>query len=116
MQGSGMCQSIVSIPYAFFFQRVQKSFYQYNNNPYATATYMSIVADLGLDSDAFEKLFLSADGRKLVLQDFEKARELGANGFPTVLVKAGDQYYTLTRGYTTALELMQRFKTILSKP
>ncbi|MBK8109154.1 MAG: DsbA family protein [Saprospiraceae bacterium] len=99
-----------------FFQRVQKSFYQYNNNPYATATYMSIVSDLGLDSDAFEKLFLSADGRKLVLQDFEKARELGANGFPTILVKAGDQYYTLTRGYTTALELMQRFKTILSKP
>lgn len=98
-----------------FFQRVQKSFYLYNNNPYATATYKSIVADLGLDADAFETMFLSADGRRLVLQDFQKARELGANGFPTVLVKWGDQYYTLTRGYASVQDLTLRLKSIMSK-
>lgn len=99
-----------------FFQKFQQRFYQFNDNPYATATYKSLVAQLGLDADEFEKLYLSADGRKLVLQEFQKARELGANGFPTVMAKYGDQYYTLTRGFTTAQILNQRLSVITSHP
>lgn len=114
------CRAVACIKALFpshtlaFFQQVQKSFYKNNNNPYATATYKSIVAVMGLDSNAFESLFVSAEGRKLVLNDFQIAGQLGANGFPTVFVQQGDRYQTLTRGYTSANELGQRMKSFIS--
>ena len=89
------------------------AFYFENHNPYATASYKKIVNDLRLDGEAFEKFYNSDAARKMVVNDFATAAQLGANGFPTVLLKFKNQYHVISRGYAETAVMNARIRKIL---
>lgn len=113
------CRAVVTVRHLFpqntkdFFQKTQMAFYFENHNPYATASYKKIVDGMGLDGEAFEKFYTSEPARKMVVNDFATAAQLGANGFPTVLLKFNNQYHIISRGYTETTLMNARIRKIL---
>lgn len=113
------CRAVVTVRHLFpektkdFFQKTQMAFYFENHNPYATASYKKIVNDLRLDGEAFEKFYNSDAARKMVVNDFATAAQLGANGFPTVLLKFKNQYQVISRGYAETAVMNARIRKIL---
>ena len=85
-----------------FFKAIQHAFYFKNKNPNIAATYTEIVQSMGLESALFEKNFLSDEMKLKVKEDFEFSAGLGAQSFPTVILKKGDDYYLVAEGYAKA--------------
>lgn len=97
-----------------YFKDVQKAFYLENRNPSKAAMYSQLAEKHGVDSATFHKEFISTEMTKATNADFSAARQMGANSFPTVLVKAEGQYYLVARGFSTAKDLNQNIQKALS--
>ncbi|MDX2301637.1 MAG: DsbA family protein [Microscillaceae bacterium] len=82
-----------------FFKAIQKAFYVENKNTNSLETYLDICEEFFMERDIFEKLFFTEDAQSGTLDDFEQTRMLGVMGFPTVLLKIGEKYKLITRGY-----------------
>jgi putative protein-disulfide isomerase len=98
-----------------YFRRVQSSFYAYNRHPHDTNTYVNIARDLGISTTEFRKRFTSHDYILKTTKDFELARKLGINGFPSVLMILGDNSYIVARGYVKASEMVERIEGVLAE-
>ena len=108
------CRAVVTIRHMqpesefAFFKATQRGFYFDNNNPNTTATFVELAEKMGVDGSEFQRLFESDEMKKAVREDFLRSQEMGVRGFPTVLLKNGDQLYMLSNGYTTAEKLIAR--------
>lgn len=98
-----------------FFKAAQHAFYFKNKNPNIASTYTEIVESMGLDSKAYEISFLSDEMKLKVKEDFEFAAGLGAQSFPTVILKKGDDYYLVAQGYAKAEVLEKNVLKILNE-
>ena len=58
-----------------------------------------LAAGFGLDKSRFSLQFKSDEMRQKTMMDFQFARRLGVNGFPTVVVNDKNGYAYLTVGY-----------------
>ena len=52
-----------------------------------------------MDPNKFIETMQSPEMRKATYEDFSRARSLGANGFPTLLLRDADEHYMVARGY-----------------
>jgi putative protein-disulfide isomerase len=84
-----------------FFELVQHHFYVRNQDPGEVSFYAPICAELGIDFTAFAAAFASDTIREATLADFQRSRQWGVRGFPTVLLQQGSQLQLLASGYTT---------------
>jgi len=89
-----------------FLKDVQEAFYVNNKD----VTREEILSDLAraqsLDRTTFLKWFQDPAIKQSVWEEFDQARQLGVNGFPTLLGKNGDDLITFTHGYQPIDELV----------
>ncbi|MFK7810365.1 MAG: DsbA family protein [Saprospiraceae bacterium] len=89
-----------------FFKAIQTAFYANNHNTNLTKTYVDLAGTFGFDKVAFEKQFLSEEMKAATAADFELSGQFGVNSFPTVILKKGDEYFMIGRGYVEAEKMM----------
>lgn len=83
-----------------FFKDVQVLFYLENKNTNFKESYVSLLTKHEIDIEKFNALFDSDDAKFGVNQDFRFAGELGVRGFPSVLLKKGEEWILISNGYS----------------
>ena len=82
-----------------FFERLHRAFYVENldlTNP----NHLSHLAEpFGLSAKDFLTAFESAQLRDETLRDFQFSQRLGVRGFPTIILRDGEDLTLLTAGY-----------------
>ena len=108
------CKAIVTVRELFGMQSAfsylhltQERFYMQGED----ITDMNILTDLvkfiGLDSKSF-KLFYESQRAELLMQhDFAKARSMGANAFPSIVVIDEDGHMVCQKGYRSIVEIKE---------
>lgn len=84
-----------------FFKSVQKAFYAGNIDVTNEKNFAPILRDEGIDEDEFMKVYSSEENRQATYRDFSLSKELGIQGFPSMVIRKGERTQMLTRGYQT---------------
>lgn len=82
-----------------FYSRIQRAFYAENVDVTRVDAYPPLLEGLPVDPDEFLVAMQSNEMRDATYRDFAQARRLGASGFPTTLLRDGDEHYMLARGF-----------------
>lgn len=85
-----------------FFKAVQEAFYRDNKNTNEVSTYLELAADFDLDVDAYEHFFNSSEIKEFTRADFQLSQQMGIKGFPSLVLKKGEQFSLIANGYQTA--------------
>jgi putative protein-disulfide isomerase len=82
-----------------FFSRLQRAFYAEGTDITDLSAYHDLVDGFGVDPVAFVAEIGTAEARQRAWADFASARRLGVGGFPTLLLRIGEEMAVVTRGY-----------------
>ena len=85
-----------------FFARLQRAFYAEAIDVTDPAQYPALLDGFAVDPDDFVDRLATDDAIKATYADFAQARSLGATGFPSLYLRAGDDIYLASRGYAPA--------------
>ena len=78
---------------------VQRAFYAEACDVTATVTLGAVAQTLGHDPAAFRARFDSPELRRATREDFERSREYGVSGFPTLILERGHRRQVVSIGY-----------------
>ena len=81
------------------FYDLQRAFYADNRDITRESVLADIASSHGLGQGEFLHSFRHPDMKKQSWQEFERCRELGITGFPSLLGKNGEAYTSLAHGY-----------------
>jgi len=98
---------------ARFFELVQHYFYVQNDDPAELSFYRPICEKLGLDFDRFAELFQSEAIKKATMAEFQLNRQWGIRGYPTVLIRKGEQLYAIARGYAEFEQMWEAVEEVV---
>ena len=93
---------------ADFFQDLQHRFYVLNEDPGELEFYREPVAKLELDFTEFSRRFESYEAKSETREDFLLNRSWGVRGFPSFVLRRGDEVEILGSGLLSIEELEQR--------
>lgn len=82
-----------------FFAAAQEGFYHYNHNPNSPESFARIAEGFDIGQEAFLEAYRDEKIIRATKADFEWARSVGVNSFPTVLVRDDRGIRPLTIGY-----------------
>ncbi|MCP4401516.1 MAG: DsbA family protein [bacterium] len=82
-----------------FFNALQKSFYAENVDITQQENYSTMLQEHHIPEDLFLESFNSETTRTATYQDFASSRQMGIQGFPSVVLRKQEQYALLTAGY-----------------
>ena len=82
-----------------FFTRLQRAFYAEAVDVTDPEVYPDLVADFPVDADEFTTRLGSEASKQAAWRDFAEARQFGVAGFPSLLLRLGDEHAVVTRGY-----------------
>ena len=82
-----------------YFSAIQRAFYAENKDVTQIDVLSKLATEYGINKQAFEKLFESADIRQRTNNDFVLSQRMGVNGFPTLIGKKADEYVYITQGF-----------------
>lgn len=88
-----------------FFKAVQSAFYVGQLDVTNAAVLMQLAANVRLNAQRFLEVFESDTAKKQTLDHFNKARQWGVHGFPTLVMQNAAGYSPLTTGYRSFEEL-----------
>lgn len=89
-----------------FFMRLQRAFYAEAVDITDPAAYPQLLEGIDVAADGVMAALDSDSAREAAWGDFRRARALGVNGFPTLLLREDDAYHVVTRGYAPADRLL----------
>jgi putative protein-disulfide isomerase len=89
-----------------FLSRLQQAFYAEGVDITDPTEYPRLLDGFDVDVDAFMDLFGADEMKKRAWSDFAESRALGVGGFPTLLVREGEDWVVLTRGFIPADRLL----------
>lgn len=84
-----------------FFKAIQHQFYAKGKDTNQINTYLELCEDFFVAPSDFEQLFNATATKQATAEEFDQARMLGVTGFPTILVRMGQKYKAIARGYDT---------------
>ncbi len=82
-----------------FFARLQRAFYAEAMDVTDSALYPELLEGFDVDPDRFLEALASEEMQQRTYGDFARARALGADGFPTLFLRVGDEIFLVSRGY-----------------
>jgi putative protein-disulfide isomerase len=82
-----------------FFKRTQAAFYAEKKDVTREAVLLELLPEFNVDSDKFQELFHSQEMKNRTLAHFQRARQYGVRGFPTLVLQDDEGYTLLTHGY-----------------
>jgi len=113
--GFSALRSIVPERAVDFASSMQHAFYYEGKSLSAVETYREIASTHNLNPDLVIERMKEKDTINDAYADFTKVHQLNVNGYPTLLLKKGDEYISLGGGAMTAEKLEARLKEILEK-
>lgn len=78
---------------------MQKALFMDGKNLNKRETYHSVIDELNINKNEFDRNFESEQNREKTLKKFEWCKKMSANGFPTLLLKVGEEFGVMARGY-----------------
>ncbi|MEO1050140.1 MAG: DsbA family protein [Bacteroidota bacterium] len=97
-----------------FFSAIKKKFYVASEDPTQIEFYESICQAFNISFSEFTEKFESEAIKKATYDEFVMNRGWGISGYPTVLLKKGEQMYRVTYGYATFDIMKEQIDHILS--
>ena len=88
-----------------FLKHIQEAFYVRNVDVTKLEVLEDVALKLGLEGDQFRQVFQDPQTKRLVWEEFDQVRQLGVNGFPTLLGRRDDAVSTVMHGYQAAEDL-----------
>ena len=64
-----------------------------------TATYDALLVPFGVESAEFQRQWAAPETARAAQQEFAAVARIGVQGFPTTVLRLGEQGYVLARGY-----------------
>jgi putative protein-disulfide isomerase len=95
-------------------EALQDAFYHRGLDPTRMETFVAVARELGLSEESFEDLAQSKDVALETKDDFDTARALGANGFPTVVLRADGETRVVARGWLSPEALRDQLASWLA--
>lgn len=89
-----------------FLKSVQEAFYVKNEDVTREAILAKLAGAQGIDRTQFMGGFKDSAIKQSVWEEFDRARQLGVSGFPTLLGQHGNDHITFMRGYQSVAELV----------
>jgi len=96
-----------------FLKSVQEAFYLQNADVTTTEVLEELAVILGMEASQFRHAFQDSQTKQWVWEEFDQARQLGVNGFPTLLGRQGQSVSTLMHGYQDAGALVPSIEQFL---
>ncbi|TGE19332.1 DsbA family protein [Hymenobacter elongatus] len=84
---------------ASFAHAIQQAYFRDGQNLNDPATYEPLAADFGLNVAEFRRRLALPETAQATRQEFAAVARIGVQGFPTTILRAGDQGYLLARGF-----------------
>ncbi|MDJ1481962.1 DsbA family protein [Cytophagaceae bacterium YF14B1] len=97
-----------------FAHHLQEAFFYDGKDLTDDATYIPLAKLFGIDGEEFVKKMHHPDYTRKTKEEFKIVNELGASGFPTILLLTEKQNYLLTRGYIEFEPLYLTINQLLS--
>ena len=98
---------------ALMTQHIQHAYYQQARNPSEESTLIALAAELGLDVSAFCNDLNATATQQQLLDEINRARSLGVNGFPGLVLQHGGRYQLIRTDYVEAQPMLNQIKAIL---
>lgn len=98
---------------AAFFKHIQRDFYYHNKDMNLAESYHAALKAVEVSTQEFDKLFDTEKSKEAVKRDFQRARELGVNSFPTILMEIDGKVTAIGKGYTTSTQMIKNIKSVL---
>lgn len=95
-----------------FFKETQSAFYRDNKNMHLVESYFDALEKVRIGKKEFTDLFISKQLKSDVKKDFLKASQLGVNSFPTIILKNGEEYTIVAKGYAKAEEMIKKIEKL----
>ncbi|MBK7427752.1 MAG: DsbA family protein [Saprospiraceae bacterium] len=93
-----------------FASALQKAVYFNGMAPEDTEGIAKLAGSFGLDPKAFKESMDSEEMKYATKQEFQFAQDLSATGFPTLVIKVGEEYFLMARGYVSYEVLSERLE------
>ncbi len=88
-----------------YFHCLQKAFYDEGRDITKLDVLSELLVETGGDVRSFRDFYHSSRAELLMQHDFAKARSMGANAFPSVVIIDGDGHMVCQKGYRSLLEM-----------
>lgn len=82
-----------------YFTAIQSAFYTQGLDVTQSNVLRELATHFSVDPNAFQDLFSSDEMRALTHEHFQRSRQAGVQGFPTLIWQRGTNIETLARGY-----------------
>jgi len=89
-----------------FFKLTQRDFYFHNKDMNLAASYHDALKQLEISTSEFDEAFQSEKYKAAVKDDFQRARALGVNSFPTILMEKDGKISVIARGYSKSQNII----------
>lgn len=94
---------------------IQQAYYTQALNPSDRSTLVDICRKLGGDAELFSQKLDDPETQEALNQHRQLASQLGAEGFPALLLAIEDKVYPIAYGYTDGAALITRTRQIISE-
>ena len=96
-----------------FAHAVQAALFCDGHDLNAPATYGPLLAPFAVDAAEFRRRFAAPETARATQQEFAAVARIGVQGFPTSVLRLGEQGYVLARGYQPYEQLRQGLEQLL---
>ncbi len=92
--------------------RIQQAYYQEARNPSDDETLIELAENIGLEVDAFTSSLKSEATQQLLVDEINKARSMGMDSFPSLMVEQGGGLHPLMINYTDVDAMLRQVAQI----
>ena len=96
-----------------FAHAVQQALFRDGLDLNESATYLPLLEPFGVDSADFLSRWAAPETARAAQQEFAAVARIGVQGFPTLVVRVGEQGYVLARGYQPYEQLRAGLEQLL---
>ncbi len=93
-----------------YLHRLQKAFYDEGSDITKLDVLSKLLEETGGDARSFRDFYQTPRAELLMHHDFAKARSMGANAFPSVVIIDTDGHMVCQKGYRSLFEIKQLLK------
>ena len=96
-----------------FAHAVQTALFRDGQDLNEPMTYNTLLAPFGVDAAEFQQRFAAPETARAAQQEFAAVARIGVQGFPTAVLRIGEQGYVLARGYQPYEQLRAGLEQLL---
>ena len=82
------------------YERIQRFYYQEAGNPSDYENLIQLATELGMDEQGVRQMIFSDEINEQLIQEIMFAEQIGAQGFPSLILGVDDEYHFIQHSYT----------------